>query len=141
MASKEEKERTREVEVSGGLGAFLGQKDEQGNMYAIGYAGRSLKQNEKGYSAFLLEHAAAVYGLETFSHIIHGFPCILYCDHQPLTHLSNVHKKTLMRLQELILQQPVKLTYFPGESNTVADSLSRRNYEVAAVYSGPRQDS
>ena len=121
----------------GGIGCFLGQEDDQGRMYPLGYAGRGLKKHEAAYSAYLLEHLAAVYGLEQFDHMIRGYKCVLHTDHHSLTHLSNMHKKTLMRLQEMILTRNVEIAYTPGDQNGASDALSRMAYKVNAVEYGP----
>ena len=120
----------------GGLGAFLAQQNERGNLYPLGYAGRGLKPHEENYSAFLLELAAALYGLDEFRHIIDGFPTRLFTDHQPLqafaNPLSKVHDKTLSRLQEAVIMKPVTIQYHPGLLNGVADTLSRIEYRRSA---------
>ena len=117
----------------GGIGCFLGQEDDQGKMYVIGFAGRGLKKNEASYSSYLLEHLSAVYALEQFDHIIRGYRCYLHTDHHPLTHLTNMHKKTLLRLQEMILERDVQITYTPGPSNGASDYISRIAYRVEQV--------
>ena len=55
---------TGTADVAGGLGAILMQKDKFDNFYAISYASRQLKDHEKNYSPFLLESAAAVWGMD-----------------------------------------------------------------------------
>ena len=117
----------------GGIGCFLGQEGEDGKMYPIGYCGRGLKKNEVAYSAYLLEHLAAVYSLENFDHILRGHKTILHTDHHSLTFLSNLHKKTLLRLQEMLLTRNVEIAYTPGSDNGAADAISRFAHQVQAV--------
>ena len=117
----------------GGVGAFLGQEGEDGKMYPLGYCGRGLKKHEVAYSAYLLEHLAAVYSLENFDHILRGHKTILHTDHHSLTHLSNLHKKTLLRLQEMLLTRDVEIAYTPGTDNGAADAISRFAHQVEAV--------
>ena len=117
----------------GGIGCFLGQEDDQGRMHVIGFAGRGLKKNEEAYSSYLLEHLSACYALDQFDHVIRGKRCYLYTDHHPLTHLSNMHKKTLMRLQEMILERDVRIVFQPGPANGCSDFLSRIAYKVEEV--------
>ena len=50
----------------GGLGACLSQIQDNGEEKVIAYASRALKDHEKNYSAYLLEMAAAVFGIEHF---------------------------------------------------------------------------
>ncbi len=54
-------------DTPGGVGAILTQIDGQGNYYAILFASRQLKDHEKNYSPFLLEAAAAVWGMDVFN--------------------------------------------------------------------------
>ena len=118
----------------GGVGCFLGQEDDKGQMYVIGWGGRGLKKHEAAYSAFHLEHLAAVFALEEFQHIIRGHPTTLHMDHQPLTALSSMKQKSLLRLQEKILeQQNLTLEYTPGPLNGTADMMSRFACRIEAV--------
>ena len=66
------------------LGAILTQSDNKGHHHAIAYASRQLKDHEKNYSPFLLEAAAAVWGIDTFNKYLKGKCFILYTDHKPL---------------------------------------------------------
>jgi len=54
-------------DAPGGLGAILTQIDIQGNHYAFSFASCQLKDHEKNYSPFLLEAAAAVWGMDIFN--------------------------------------------------------------------------
>ena len=130
-----ERQKDGTIEV-GGLGAFLAQQDENGRIFPLGYAGRGLKKHEEAYSAFLLELAAALFGLEEFKHIIDRFPTRLFTDHQPLQAYSNplsgVHRRTMTRLSEALMMQPLTIQYHPGLLNGVADTLSRIEYRKAA---------
>ena len=134
----------RSAEVQpGGIGAFLGQEDEKGQMYALGWAGRGLKKHEENYSTYLLEHLAATFGCQEFHSVTKGFKVYLHTDHQPLVHLqtlSSMHKKTLLRLQEIILEHNVEVVYTPGSLNSVADFLSRHAYRVEAVETTDLED-
>jgi len=51
----------------GGLGVIVTQVDKEGNVYAISFASRQLKDHEKNYSTFLLEAATAVWGKDFFN--------------------------------------------------------------------------
>ena len=118
----------------GGIGCFLGQEDEKGQMYVIGWGGRGLKKHEAAYSAFHLEHLAGVYALEEFQHIIRGHPTTLHMDHKPITFLTSMKQKSLMRLQEKILeQQNLTIEYTPGPLNGTADCMSRFACKIEAV--------
>jgi hypothetical protein len=115
---------TGSADFSGGLGAILTQMDKNGNHYAISFASRQLKDHEKNYSPFLLEAAAAVWGMETFNEYLRGKQFILFTDHKPLEKLGHLHTKTLNRLQTALLEHDFIVQYKKGR-NMPADYLSR----------------
>lgn len=109
----------------GGLGAMLCQiNPKDGNHYVLGYASRRLQLHEKNYSSFLLEQAAAVWGMEHFSVYLKGRRFTLITDHKPLETLGKIHTKTLRRLQEVMLDYTFDIEYLKG-SEMPADYLSR----------------
>jgi hypothetical protein len=115
----------------GGLGAVLLQQqktseDEDKVWKVIAYASRPLKKHEKNYSAYLVEMAASVWGIEHFDAYLIGKQFTL-TDHRPLEHLGSVHTKTLIRLQHLMLEYDFTIEYRVGEDNAVADYLSRNS--------------
>jgi RNase H-like domain found in reverse transcriptase len=46
--------------------------DQDGNFHAISFASRELKDHEMNYSPFLLETAAAVWGMDFFNEYLKG---------------------------------------------------------------------
>ena len=108
----------------GGLGTTLWQQQENGKR-VVAFASRRLVKHENNYPPFLLELAAAVYGMTTFETLLKGRHFLLYTDHKPLTRLSNVHTKTLNRLQLHMQDMHPHMRYIDGKNNTVADFLSR----------------
>jgi hypothetical protein len=113
----------------GGLEAVLLQQqsttaDDQKAWKVIAYASRPLKKHEKNYSDYLVEMAAAVWGIEHFNVYLIGKQFTLVTDHRPLQHLA-IHTKTLNRLQHLMLEYDFTIEYRAGEENAVADYLSR----------------
>ena len=98
--------------------------DEEGNFHAISFASRQLKDHEKNYSPFLLEAAAAVWGMDFFNEYLKSKHFILYTDHKPLEKLGHLHSKTLNRLQTALLEHDFVIQYKKG-SNMPADYLSR----------------
>ena len=107
-----------------GFGVILLQQQE-GKMRVISYYSPALKGHERNYSAFLLEMAGAAQAIEAFHHYLYGVPFTLMCDHKPLERLGTVHKRTLLRLQELMGQYNFVIEYLPGKMNELADALSR----------------
>jgi len=83
-------------DTPGGLGAILTQIDQQGNHYAILFASRQLKDHENNYSPFLLEAAAAVWGMDVFNEYLRGKQFILFTDQKPLEKLGQCKKGTTM---------------------------------------------
>ncbi len=94
-------------------------------MRVISYFSRALRGHERNYSAFLLEMAGAAQAIEAFHHYLYGVPFTLMCDHKPLERLGTVHKRTLLRLQELMGQYNFVIEYLPGKMNELANALSR----------------
>ncbi len=47
------------------------------------------------------------------------------CDHKPMVKLNKIHKRTLLRLQELKGEYDFQMDYLPGAKNVIADALSR----------------
>jgi hypothetical protein len=82
---------TGTADAPGGLGTILTQMDNQGSHYAISFASRQLKDHEKNYSPFLLEAAAAVWGMDIFNEYLRGKQFILFPDHKPLEKLGHLH--------------------------------------------------
>jgi hypothetical protein len=80
---------------------------------------------EANYSAYLVEIAAAVWGIEHFDVYLIGKQFTLVTDNRPLEHLGLVHTKTHNRLQHLMLEYDFTIEYRAGEDNAVADYLSR----------------
>ena len=109
----------------GGMGAMLVQEDGEGVEYAIGYASRALKSNEANYSAHLLEQATIVWAIDYFEHYLKGCRFIVRSDNKPSVELGTVHKKTLSRLQEAMLEYDFVLEHCEGKNNKPADALSR----------------
>ncbi len=76
------------------------------------------------YSPFLLEAAAAVWGMDFFNEYLKGKRFILYTDHKPLEKLGHLHSKTMNRLQTALLEHDFVIQYKKG-SNMPVDYLSR----------------
>ncbi len=47
------------------------------------------------------------------------------CDHKPLEHLGTVHKRTLLRVQELIGEYNFTIKYMLRKMQGLVDALSR----------------
>ena len=117
----------------GGLGAVLCQEGKDDLLVPVAYASRTLRDNEKGYSAFLIEMAAVVFAITHWHTYLYGRFFKVYCDHKPMVNLGSVHKRTLNRLQELMLEYNFELQYNPGNMNGPADALSRNPISALGV--------
>jgi RNase H-like domain found in reverse transcriptase len=107
-----------------GLRAILTQVDQHRKFYALSFASRQLKDHKKNYSPFLLDAAAAVWGMDHFNKYIKGKKFILYMDHKPLEKLGHLHSQTMNRFQMALLEHDFIIQYKKG-SNMPADYLSR----------------
>ena len=118
----------------GGMGACLMQVQD-GQERVIAYASRSLRDHEKNYGAYLVEMAAAVFGIEHFDTYLIGRTFTLCIDHRPLERLGTIHQKTLNRLQQLMLEYSFDIVYRRGPDHVVPDCLSRNvpPEEAAAI--------
>jgi hypothetical protein len=85
--------------LPGGLCATLAQKDTKGETHIISHASRQLKENKKNYSPFLLEAAAAVWGMDNFNKYLKGSQFTLYADLTPAPELGTTKTKTWNRLR------------------------------------------
>ena len=124
---------TGNATTEGGMGAILTQVDNNGTFHVISYGSRQLIKHERNYSPYLLEMAAAVWGMEFYDEYLRGKQFTLYTDHRPLEKLSHLHTKTLNRLQLAMLEYEFVVQFKKG-INMPADFLSRTKIdEVAAI--------
>jgi hypothetical protein len=110
-----------------GIGAVLGQEDEDGNEYMVACVSRSLNVHEKNYSSYQGEMLAAVWGVKTMRHYLAGHPFRLVTDHQPLQYLmsnpslTGMHARWALSLQDF----EFKVEHRPGSTHQNADVPSR----------------
>ncbi|GBN22732.1 Transposon Tf2-9 polyprotein [Araneus ventricosus] len=109
------------------LGAVLLQGDSPADERPIEYASRLLSSAEKNYSTTEREALAVVWALDKFRGYIEGADIIVASDHQPLKWLMTLSSSTgrLARWALQIQTYNLKIDYFPGKCNVVADMLSR----------------
>ncbi len=67
----------------------------------------------------------AAQAIEAFHHYLYGVPFALMCNHKPLERLGTVHKRTLLRLQEMMGEYNFVIKYLPGKIDELVDALSR----------------
>jgi RNase H-like domain found in reverse transcriptase len=75
-----------------GVGAVLGQKDDDGNEYLCACISRSLNKHEKRYPAYKGELLALAWAVKSFRMHLHGLKFTLVTDHAPLTWLMKARE-------------------------------------------------
>ena len=73
-----------------------------------------LTSYEKNCTLFLLEMNRMLWGIEHFKHYLRGRHFLLFTNHQLLTGLCKVHKRTDQRLAEAMNQYDFKMIYKKG---------------------------
>jgi len=102
----------------------LAQRSDQGKIQIISHASRQLKENEKNYTRFLLETAAAAWGMDNFNEYLKGSKFILYRDITTETTLGNTQLKTLNRLKNTMLDHNFKVQ--DRQKSDLPDFLKKR---------------
>ncbi len=121
-----------EVDAShSGLGAVLSQEQE-GRVRPIAYASRSLRPTERNmtnYSSMKLEFVALKWAMtEKFREYLLGQKCVVYTDHNPLSHLASAKLgATEQRWAAQLASFDFVVRYRSGRSNKNADALSRQD--------------
>jgi len=90
---------TPDPNLPGRLCATLAQRNEFGQIQIISHPSRQLKENEKNYTKFLLETAAAAWGMDNFNEYLNGSKFTLYKDPITETSLSITQVKMINRLR------------------------------------------
>jgi len=109
-----------------GIGAILGQLDEESKEYVIAYASRSNNKAESNYSSYEGECLAVVWAVIHFRPYFYGTNFTLYTDHQPIKWLMT-NDKLIGKLARwaLILQEyEFKVIHRPGLTHQNADTMS-----------------
>jgi hypothetical protein len=125
-----------------GIGAILGQLDEEGKEYVIAYASRSNNKAESNYSSYEGECLAVVWAVIHFRPYLYGTNFTLYTDHQPIKWLMTNDKLTgkLARWALILQEYEFKVIHRPGITHQNADTMSRRPLTTSEDFSKARQD-
>ncbi|KAK3281301.1 hypothetical protein CYMTET_10903 [Cymbomonas tetramitiformis] len=125
-----------------GIGAVLGQKDENGVEHICVVISRSLSKTERQYASFQGEMLAVVWAIRTLRQYLHGIHFTLITDHSPLTTLMEKGDLQGQHLRWAISLQEFEFTvqYRPGPKNENADVPSRYPLPSTADETGARLD-
>jgi hypothetical protein len=105
-----------------------------GELHPIAFHSRKLNSAERNYSVHEREMLALVECVKTWSHYVGGTTTQVQTDHKSLEHFWHQPKLPgrQTRWMEALQHHNVDIVYIKGESNVVADALSRRPDHAAA---------
>ena len=121
------------------IGAVLSQGTAHGDQ-PIAFESRALSSAERNYSTYDKEMLAVIHALKKWRHYVHGRPCDVYTDHHSIKFFLD-QTRLLPRQSHYVdfLQSfgsDLTIKYLKGNSNVVADALSRRpDLELNALLS------
>ena len=130
-----------------GLGTALLQKQNNGDLMPIAFAGRYLNDAEKIYSVGELELLAVVWGLERFRFHLYGKQVQLFSDHQALVPLLKKNKSNtqysarLTRLLDRLNHFDITLKCTAGKEIKFTDFISRNPTEIAELKKNTKKNS
>ncbi|KAK3249102.1 hypothetical protein CYMTET_41460 [Cymbomonas tetramitiformis] len=123
-----------------GIGAVLGQKDEDGVEHICVAISRSLGKTERQYASYQGDMLAVVWAVRTMRQYLHGVHFTLVTDHSPLTtlmertDLQGQHLRCAISLQEF----DFTVRYRPGPQNENAEVPSRYQLPSTTDETGAR---
>lgn len=125
-----------------GIGAVLGQLDDEGNEYLVACVSRSLNKHERNYSSPQGEMLAAVWGVKSFRHYLRFTTFTLSTDHQSLQWLVTTKDLTgqYARWALLLQEYDFILVHRPGVTHQNADAVSRMPQDTQVDVTGARLD-
>jgi len=113
-----------------GLGAVLLQCNPTTKQWSpVHFFSRSLQDTESRYDVRDKELLSVIASLKSMHHLLRGVPFQLLTDHRSLQHLRSTKLHTSarhIRWLDYMQQFQFEPIYIPGESNCMADLLSRR---------------
>ena len=133
-----------------GLGAALCQEDPEGNLRIINLASRRLRGPEINYFASEIELLAIVWALSKFRSYLLGAEVLVRSDHKALAFLNTCRfvNGRLMRWALGIQDYRIRMSYLPGKSNALTDTLAgyrdineKRRESKSITYSCPEHQT
>ena len=111
-----------------GIGAWIGQKNDDSVIVPCICVSKKLSPTQQRWSATKRELYALMWAMQKLRHYLLGRWFIARVDHRPLIHLvKNKMNLLLEGWMDVVLQFNFTTEYLPGESNTLADALSRQH--------------
>lgn len=120
-----------------GMGAALYQEFGEDGPHPIAYWSRCFTPAELNYMTTDQELCAIVNAIKAFQHYLRNASVTALTDHQALT--TFLTKKTLketsrhVRWADYLAEFELEIKHLPGNSNVVADALSRKGFEQVTV--------
>ena len=110
-------------------GAVLTQVTPDGKVRIVGVTSTTFSKTQQRWSATEREAYAILFGIKKFDYFLYGRPFICHTDHKALTHMDrkNFNNAKIKRWQDILSQYNFVVQYLAGESNVVADMISRPN--------------
>ena len=112
-----------------GIGAYLCQvkplSDGTLQEQPLGFISKSLSDTERRWSVYEKEGYAIFYACKKWEHFLRGNHFFLFTDHKNLTFLNRPPSEKVMRWRLAIQEFDFSVAYIKGETNNVADAMSR----------------
>lgn len=111
-----------------GMGAWLGQMDENGNLLPLICISKKLTPTQQRWSATKRELWGLMWAMNKFRYYLIGRFFVARVDHQPLVKMMKNRLNLLLEgWIDSILEFNFTVEYLPGRQNVLADALSRRH--------------
>ena len=125
-----------------GIGAVLGQLDDDGHEYLCACISRSLNKHERNYPSYKGELLALAWAVRMFCHHLFGTEFQLVTDHQPLLWIMKAKDLNgqYARWQLMLQEYDFNIVHRAGIKHTNADVLSRFPQASDRDTSGARLD-
>ena len=127
IADSEKKFLVRTDASNFAVGGVLMQQDEDDRWQPVAYTGKKFSSAELNYPVREQELLAIIHALKVWRFYLIDKEFIVETDHQSLQLLLSEKKasRRLIRWLDILAEFPIKIRYIPGETNSMADGLSR----------------
>jgi len=125
-----------------GIGAVLGQRDDDGHEYLCACISRSLNKHERNYPSYKGELLALAWAIRMFRQHLFGTSFQVVTDHQPLLWIMRARDLNgqYARWQLLLQEYDFNIVHRAGVKHVNADVLSRFPAPSSEDHSGARFD-